>query len=381
MLATACRPRGRRRGAMLPLIAILLPMLLIFLGFAVDLAYMQTTRMELQAAADSASRAGATRLSATDDANDARAFATQVAGQNTVAGSPLGLRTNEIEVGRSTRDASGKWLFSNGGRPANAVRVTAQRTRGSSGGPVGLFFGALIGTPTFQPVQTATASFLNVDVCLVLDRSTSMKQGVTEGGSLYSSDSRFCRAPNAASRWTALDSAVGVFLDELADTDADEHVAICSYSCDGCGFSPSDCGISNHASSLDCNLSGNLTHARTAMNRLTTSVWNGHTYIEAGLREGLVAITHPGLARTSAERMIILLTDGRQNVGNVMNAARACSDEGIVVHTITFADVADQALMRQVADETGGQHFHAPNAAALRAIFRELAAQTARLTD
>ena len=30
---------------MLPLIAILLPMLLIFLGFAVDLAYMQTTRM------------------------------------------------------------------------------------------------------------------------------------------------------------------------------------------------------------------------------------------------------------------------------------------------------------------------------------------------
>jgi secreted protein with Ig-like and vWFA domain len=79
--------------------------------------------------------------------------------------------------------------------------------------------------------------------------------------------------------------------------------------------------------------------------------------------------------------MIILLTDGRQNVGNVMNAARECADEGIVVHTITFADVADQVLMRQVADETGGQHFHAPNAAALRAIFRELAAQTARLTD
>ena len=51
------------------------------------------------------------------------------------------------------------------------------------------------------------------------------------------------------------------------------------------------------------------------------------------------------------------------------------------MHTITFADVADQTLMQQVADATGGQHFHAPNAAALRRIFRELAAQTARLTE
>jgi Flp pilus assembly protein TadG len=42
---------------MLPLIALLLPMMMIFLGFAVDLAYMQTTRMELQSAADSAARA------------------------------------------------------------------------------------------------------------------------------------------------------------------------------------------------------------------------------------------------------------------------------------------------------------------------------------
>jgi Ca-activated chloride channel family protein len=366
---------------MLPLIAILLPVMLIFLGFAVDLSYMQTTRMELQAAADSAARAGATRLSQTDDANDARNFAISIGAQNSVAGTALNLKTSEVEVGRSLRDSSGKWIFANGGRPANAVRVTAQRTTNSRGGPVALFFGSLIGTPTFQPVQSATASFLNVDICLVLDRSTSMKQGITEGGSLYSSDSRFCVPPNATSRWTALDGAVQIFLDELVDTDADEHIAIATYSCDGCGFSPNDCGISNRATSLDCALTGDMSRARSAITRLSTTVWNGHTFIEAGINEGLAALTHPGLSRVSADKLMILLTDGRQNVGNAMNAAVNCAAAGITVHTITFADVADQTLMKAVADATGGQHFHAPNAASLRRIFRELAAQTAQLTE
>lgn len=380
MNARLARRRGRR-GAMLPLIAFLLPMLMIFLGFAIDLAYMQTTRMEMQAATDSAARAGATRLSQTDDINDARAFAIQIASQNQVAGLPLTLKSGQVEIGRSTRNSAGKWVFTNGGRPANAVKVTAQRTKNSNGGPVPLFFGSLIGTPSFQPVMSATASFLNVDICLVLDRSTSMKQTITESGSLYSSDSRFCKAPNSSSRWVALDAAVRLFLAELADTDADEHIAIATYSCDGCGFSSHDCGISNKATSLDCALTGTLSRATSAMDRLTTTVWNGHTFIEAGIREGLGAITDPKLARPSADKLMIVLTDGRQNVGDAMNAARECSAAGITVHTITFADVADQVLMKAVADETGGQHFHAPSAAALKRIFRELAAQTAQLTE
>jgi hypothetical protein len=320
-------------------------------------------------------------LQQTDDLNDARAYAIQIAGMNSVAGTPLTLKNGDVEVGRSARNSAGKWVFTNNGKPANAVRVTAGRTKSSKNGPVGLFFGSLIGTPTFQPVTTATASFLNVDICLVLDRSTSMKQTITETGSLYSSDSRFCKVPNSQSRWVALDSAVRVFLSELADTDADEHIAIASYSCDGCGFSASDCGISTKASSLDCALTGDLTKATKAMDTLSTTVWNGHTFIEAGINQGLAAITDPKLARPSAEKMMIVLTDGRQNVGNALNAAHNCADAGITVHTITCADSADQVLMEEVAEITGGEHFHAPSAAALKKIFRELAAQTARLTD
>ncbi|MCA9241954.1 MAG: hypothetical protein KDA37_17205, partial [Planctomycetales bacterium] len=43
-----------RRGAMLPLIAIALPVVVVLLGFAVDLAFMQLTRLELQAVTDAA---------------------------------------------------------------------------------------------------------------------------------------------------------------------------------------------------------------------------------------------------------------------------------------------------------------------------------------
>ena len=372
----------RRRGAMLPLIAVLLPVMLIFLGFAVDLAYMQTTRMELQAAADSAARAGATRLSQNDDdVNDARNFAIQIARQNTVAGAPLNLRASEVEVGRSVRNANGKWVFTNNGRPANAVRVSAERTRASSGGVVPLFFGALIGTPSFQPVQKATASFLNVDICLVLDRSSSMKKGLDEDGNMNTSDPRCCRPPDSRSRWMVLDGAVRVFIEELADSDADERVALATYSSDLSGMRPPLCGASSQPSTLDRRLDSDLARITREIDRLSTSVWNGNTYIESGMRRGLAALLDERYSRAGAEKTMIVLTDGNENVGSAMNAARDCSAAGIIVHTITFSNSANQLTMRDVADACGGQHFHATTAASLRRVFRDLAAQTAQLTE
>ena len=50
------RPRTRR-GAIVPLVAILLPVLLILAGFAINIAWLELTRTELTTAADSAARA------------------------------------------------------------------------------------------------------------------------------------------------------------------------------------------------------------------------------------------------------------------------------------------------------------------------------------
>jgi Ca-activated chloride channel homolog len=102
----------------------------------------------------------------------------------------------DIQVGRSMPDASGKWVFNASGTPANAVRVLTQRTSGSAGGAIPLFFGSLVGASTFEPQQTATASFLNVDICLVLDRSTSMKLNADSSESgMFTNDPRFCTGP------------------------------------------------------------------------------------------------------------------------------------------------------------------------------------------
>ena len=374
--------RRLRRGAMLPLIAFIMPFLLIFLGFAVDLAYMQNSRMELRAATDAAARAGATELARTEDVTLARNKAKQVARRNLVAGAPLRLRNSEVEIGRALPDANGKWIFNPSGWPPNSVRVNGNRTASSRDGAIPLFFGRIVGSGDFEPIQQATGSFLNVDICLVLDRSTSMKldDDSSESG-MYISDPRFCTSATPTSRWQGLDAAVRIFTNELRNTTADEQVALVTYSSDLSYYSPPLCGASSNPSSLDSHLHNDLNRIDNAMNTLLTSVWNGNTYIEAGMRTGISALTDPAYARNYADKVMIVLTDGHENIGSALSAANDCSTEGIIVHSITFSDFADQTAMQSVANAAGGRHYHAPNATALAQIFRDLAAQIARLTQ
>ncbi|QDS98132.1 VWA domain-containing protein [Adhaeretor mobilis] len=379
---TKTKSQANRRGAMLPLIAFLLPVLLIFLGFAVDLAYMQNTRMELRAATDAAARAGATELSRTEDIAAARIKALNVAEANSVAGAPLKLAPSDVEVGRALPDSNGKWVFTPNGTPPNSVRVNGRRNQGSLSGTIPLFFGRIVGSQDFEPVQLATASFLNVDICLVLDRSSSMKlrDDSNESG-MYLSDSRFCSAPYSNSRWVALDGAIRIFTQALRDTDADEKVALVTYSSDLSYYNPPLCGAYSDPSKLDSTLHTNLSRIEGKMDDYRDGVWNGNTYIEAGMRTALTELQHPTRSRDFADKIMIVLTDGHQNEGDALDAANDCSDAGVIVHAITFSSFADQNTMRNVANAAGGRHYHAHDGIALGDVFRELAAQIARLTE
>ena len=371
-----------RRGVILPLVVIILPVMIILLGFSVDLAYMQNSRMELRAATDAAARAAATKLSQTDDVAQAREHAKLVARSNQVAGASLLLSDGDIQIGRSEPDASGRWVFNVGGSPPNSVRVLGNRSAGSLGGAVPLFFGAFVGQSNFEPVQTATASFLNVDICLVLDRSSSMKLNVdsSETG-LYLSDPRLCASPNATSRWTALDGAVRIFIQTLRASRADEQVALVTYSSELTSRYPWLCGASSSPSSLDTPLDINLSLIESEMNRLKTSTWNGNTFIESGMRKGIAALTDPVRSRQFANKVMIVLTDGRENEGSALSVAPDAQNEEIVVNSITFGDFADQFTMAQVAQAGGGRHYHASDAAALESVFRELAAEISQITE
>lgn len=245
-----------------------------------------------------------------------------------------------------------------------------------------LFFGGFVGQSNFEPVQTATASFLNVDICLVLDRSSSMKLNADSSESgMYTSDPRFCSAPNATSRWMALDGAVRIFTQTLRNSSADEQVALVTYSSDLSGYSPALCGASSSPSTLDSPLSINLSLVESEMDRLKNSTWNGNTFIESGMRKGIAALTDPARGRKFANKVLIVLTDGHENEGSAVAATPDARSEEIVVNTITFGDFADQVTMADVAQAGGGRHYHASDGVALERVFRELAAEVAQITE
>ncbi|MGI9456339.1 MAG: VWA domain-containing protein [Aeoliella sp.] len=364
---------------MLPLIAVLLPVLIVFVGFAVDVAHMQKTRLEMRVATDSAARAAATKLSYSDSTTEALAEARRIAGLNEVSGAPLELASSDVVFGRSAKNGANRWVFTPGGTPENAVRVSSRRTSGSPSGAVPLFFGSFIGRSDFEPTEMATASFLNIDICLVLDRSSSMKLSVdsAEQG-MSASDTRFCNAPNSSSRWEALDAAVRIFVTELRGTRGEEQVALATYAGE---ISSSYCGASSIPATLDSPLNTNLDVVETSLDSLATTVWNGMTFIEAGMRIGIDELTNSPSVRNNALKVMIVFTDGHENEGNSLLAAQDCANADITIHTVTLGEHADQARMREVSAIGAGRHLHADDSDQLAAAFRELAAQVAQLTE
>lgn len=350
--------RGRpRRGAMLPLIALILPLIIIMAAFAIDIAFMQLVRSELRTATDAAARAAARTLSLSQDANAAIAAAKAAAAENFVAGDPLLLDDADILVGRATLDpVTSRFVFTSGGRLLNSVHVTGRRTQGSLSGPVGLFLGRFMNVPTFEPVQTATGTQIDRDIAMVLDRSGSMTDPISGRSS---GRWRPCDPVPPNARWLDAAAAAHDFLDALDSSPQSELVTLATYST---------------SASLDENLTGNYSAIRNRVDALTARYCGGWTAIGWGMEQGIRGLTDTTRARPFAAKSMVILTDGIHNTGpSPLTFVDAARNAGITVYTVTFSDEADQNLMRQVAEQTGGKHYHAPTGAALRAAFREIA--------
>ena len=222
--------RNNRRGAMLVLIAVCLPLLVIMAAFAVDVAWMQLVRTELRTSTDAAARAGAKELSLSQSQTVARNRAKATAKRNLVAGEPLQLADSDIVFGNGVQaNEASRFKFTAGGNKPNAVQVTGKRTNGSLTGPVDLLFAGVLGVKQFQPAETATSTQLDRDICLVVDRSGSMMWTLT-GSQLAERRARLRPARSDAQPLGALTIALEAFLHELDKTNQDEHVGLCSYS-------------------------------------------------------------------------------------------------------------------------------------------------------
>ncbi len=321
------------------IVLILVVMVIMFVGaaFAIDIAYMHATRAELRTATDAAARAGSEALGRLQDSEAAVQAAINIARENQVAGKPLLLSRSDIVLGSHQKQKNGKFVFLAGADPVNSIRVVGRRTSNSPSGSVPLFFGPLLGVTDFEPVQQATASRLDRDIALVLDVSGSMRN---------------------FGRFDALKNALSVFLSELESLPQEEFVSLSVY---------------NHDARKLVEMTNDLNSIRDAFNQESPG---GFTAIGRGLKKGLDSILKDDNSRPFALKELIVMTDGNHNTGGKpLEVVPQAVDEGVIVHTITFSQGANQSLMRDVAAAGRGIHLHANTNQELIEVFREIALQ------
>jgi Mg-chelatase subunit ChlD len=323
---------------MLPLIAIVMVILFVAAVLAIDIARVHVTRSELRTATDAAARAGVEALGREQSRSAAVDAAMAVARKNVVAGKGLSLDPDNILFGVATENKDGTFEFKeNGGSAINAVRVVGSRAANSPDGPVNMLFGRLFGQDVFEPVQSATATRLDRDIALVLDKSGSMQN---------------------FGRFEALLNGLDVFLAELETTSQKENVSLTAY---------------DEFPEKLVDMTPDLVAISNAMRDQKPG---GFTGIGRGLQTGLDSIRKDRNAREFSLKSIVLMTDGNQNRGpGPEKIAEKCQKEGVVVHTITFSQGADRDLMKKVASITGGIHLHAENNAELVSAFQTIAKQ------
>lgn len=150
------------KGITLVVVALLIVILVTFVGLAVDIGYMYVTKGQLQIAADSAALAGADKMKSvgTGTANPtdtvqsaARNEAITFAASNKAAGTSVVISNDNsntlsaADVNPGNDIAVGNWngtAFSAGTTPVNSIEVRARRTTGSPGGQVNIFFGKVL---------------------------------------------------------------------------------------------------------------------------------------------------------------------------------------------------------------------------------------------
>jgi len=198
--------RSNRNGAIVPLFALLLPVLLIFCGFAINLAYMQVVTTELKIATDCAAHAGGRAMSVAqsdesltiqqkrDLAIEAGiSKARELASINTILGRQLSVGEDgsgsdvEIGFGSSIRANNGFGMYEY--TETALADVLSGESRPSSLHVVGnmnlpMIFRVMNNTASatgparnitgFSPTRRSVATQVNRDVALVLDRSGSM---------------------------------------------------------------------------------------------------------------------------------------------------------------------------------------------------------------
>ena len=347
------------------LIVLMLPALFALSAFAVNVAYMEAVNTDIQIATDAAARSAGRTYATTGDQNAALVAAQEAATRNPIGSYVVPITAADLEFGISTRpSASAPYQFT----PAasgNAVRLSTTTLSSGSGTaiqPVFPFFGSIL---ELRPLKTAVSTQGVIDISLVIDKSGSMAYASSEVATYPPAPASAPAGwdfgdpvpPNA--RWLDLIAAVQVFNNELDATPQEELLSLVMY---------------NHEYDNAVPLTNNYAQITDRLTAESGAFHGGGTNVGTGIYTAEWTLIKSTEARNHAAKVSVVMTDGVHNYGHdPIWAARQSADNGIMVFTITFSDEADQALMQQVADEGGGDHFHAVTAAQLQQAFQDIA--------
>ena len=370
-----------KRGAVLPLVAIFIVILITMAAFSVDLAFIELVKTELKAATDAAAKAGTSALVQGMSDSDAQNAAISFAAKNQVNGKPLSISATDITLGQSVQQSDGTWLFVPGAKPSQAVQIISRLSSSNANGSVGLFFAPIVGTNSYSTTTTSVASAFACDVCLVLDRSHSMC--FDQSGTLwqypppiYSNVTMGIQsAPAVGSRWLALDSAVNSFCQILGTAGAPAHVSVVTWGTD-IGTNTEEYALTGQtapAVTLDLDLTTNVNAVYSAVHAHSNNVMLGGTDMAGGMDQGTTVLTSSS-SRPYAKKIMILMTDGQWNAGrDPIAAATDALAQNITIHCVCFLPNADQTTTQQIATMTNGQFHYASDSAGLTAAFQKLA--------
>ncbi len=381
-----------RTGAIAIVNVFLFVAMVLFGAWVINIVYIQRQQTQGQIAADLAARYGIDMLSRTNDQDEIEAEVTALAKANWSIGRDGGDGT-EVDVNVSFGNitySNGAPVFNSNAVPVNAVQVSLEK-------PTGM---AAFGTPANNSIllgKAATAAALERDLCVVLDRSGSMKADSNNSyyypydpyttnpmtydsyWSSYSYYWYYYYAHPTKSLWSdAVDATQGL-IDEINDTEQNEYLSLVTYGSSGTWSRPNQSVVwqnfSYNDSDIEVGLTSDYASCITRLNSLTSDKpLEGMTNIAAGIDSGVDALVNGANTRPYAYKTLIVLTDGNANRGREpADAAADAYAQGVQVHTVTFGTGANQADMIAAADAGGGNHYHAPDGDALEDIFRELA--------
>ncbi|MGD9101139.1 MAG: VWA domain-containing protein, partial [Anaerolineae bacterium] len=202
-------------------------------------------------------------------------------------------------------------------------------------GPYDLSVSALVGTVTFpdsEPEAVLYDNNNNVDVVLVIDRSGSMGYG------FYGPFSYMEPAKNSAK----------LFVDLMND---DDRLGVVSFD--------NEIDVPHRLSVVN-------SYSRDAAKQAIDDLFaRNRTSIGGGLAVGLNELVSNGTASVAANHpwAMVLLSDGQENtapfVADVLPDIQATR---AVVHTVALGEYSDEALMLDIAAQTGGTYSYTPAA-------------------